>query len=144
VLTGAAVCLVAVTGALAGAAASAGGDRVVLGSEEFAPNGKGFGKPKPRTIFNGGVPSGLVEKIRWKQWGNATARGRGLGNQYKPGGGYYRKPVKVRLRATRIGTCPGSDRRAYTKLRARFQKRPGGRFGKWFSWSGADTICSFN
>jgi hypothetical protein len=129
--------------AWAGGAGAQGGSDVVLGSEDYAPNGDGFGEVEPAKIFNGGVPSGLIRQVKWKHWGDPTARGRGLGSQYKPGGGYYRRPVKVRLRAKRIGTCPGHPERAYTKLLARFQKRPGARFGEWFSWSGSDQICSF-
>jgi hypothetical protein len=114
----------------------------VLGSRAFpGPYGKGFGTPHPKTIFNGGVPSGLVEDISWKQWGDAVAFGRGLGHQYKPRGGYYKRPVKVRLRAEKLGTCPGHKAPAYTRLKAKFQKRPGGAYGPWFLWSGADTIC---
>jgi hypothetical protein len=114
----------------------------LLGSRDFAaPYGKGFGTPHPRTIYNGGVPSGLIEGITWESWGDAVAFGRGLGHQYKPRGGYYAKRVKVRLRAEKLGTCPGSGRPAYTRLKAKFQKRPGGAFGPWFLWSGAGSIC---
>ena len=116
---------------------------VVLGAEELAPNGAGFGTAEPNRIFNGGVPSGLVKKIRWKSWGSPTAKGKGRGFQYKPEGGYYSRTVKVDLRAKRIGQCPGHSKRAYTVLRARVQNKPGGHFGRWFSWSGAETICSF-
>jgi len=114
----------------------------VLGSRDFAaPYGAGFGSVQPQVISNGGVPSGMMEEISWRHWGEATAFGRGLGHQYKPRGGYYRKRVKVRLKAERLGTCPGSKRPAYTRLRAKFQKRPGGGWGPWFLWSGADSLC---
>jgi hypothetical protein len=49
--------------------------------------------------------------------------------------------VTVELRARRLGHCSGESGRAYKRLFARFQKRPGGRFGDWFSWSGSDSIC---
>jgi hypothetical protein len=49
--------------------------------------------------------------------------------------------VTVELRARKLGQCPGESGRAYTQLLARFQKKPGGKFGHWFSWSGAATIC---
>jgi hypothetical protein len=130
--------------ALGLATASAGASQApVLGARAFsAPYGEGFGTPHPQVIFNGGVPSGMVESIAWKDWGKTVAFGRGLGHQYKPRGGYYRHPVRVRLRAEKLGACPGSQQRpAYTRLKAKFQKRPGGAFGPWFLWSGADSIC---
>jgi hypothetical protein len=60
---------------------------VALGSAGFAPNGAGFGTAHPQEIFNGGDPSGLVTKIRWKHWGAGAAVGSGLNAIFKPGGG---------------------------------------------------------
>lgn len=40
---------------------------------------EGFGQVKPREIFYGGDPTGLVCRIRWKTWGGPTARGYGTG-----------------------------------------------------------------
>jgi hypothetical protein len=112
----------------------------VLGAKAFAaPYGEGFGTAEPATIFNGGDPSGEVSKIRWSGWGNPTALGFGLNPIFKPGGGYYRKPARIELRATGLGKC--GARRAYTKLEARVPKHPGGKLGKWFDWAGAKTIC---
>ena len=36
---------------------------------------KGFGQVKPRTIFYGGDPTGLVCYIHWRNWGAPTALG---------------------------------------------------------------------
>lgn len=113
----------------------------VLGAKAFAPNGFGFGTVKPKSISNGGDLSGLVVKIRWRGWGGEAARGRGLGNQFRPGGGYFRKRVKVRFRATRLGKCGHSGPLAYRVLMTRMQTRPGGEFGNWFPWSGRRTVC---
>ena len=136
--------VVAMSIAGASFAAHGGGGGVVLGAKKFAPNGKGFGHPHPKTIFNGGDPNGLVSKIKWKNWGSSAARGHGKGNGFKPGGGYYPKPVKVHLRAYKIGTCGHSKRRAYTKMQAQFEKKPGsGKFGKWLDWGGSKSICKF-
>ncbi len=112
----------------------------VLGSKAFAePFGAGFGRSEPKVIFNGGDPSGEVSHIDWRSWGGLVAIGYGRNPIFKPGGGYYRKPAQIELRATKLGKC--GNRRAYTKLEARLQKHPGGKLGKWFSWSGAKTIC---
>lgn len=129
------VALAAVGASSAGAAANP-----VLGAKAFAaPYGEGFGTVEPHTIFNGGDPSGQVTKIHWSGWGNPTAIGYGRNPIFKPGGGYYRKLARIELRATDLGKC--GKVRAYTKLEVRVPKHPGGKLGKWFSWSGAKTIC---
>ncbi|WP_320669246.1 hypothetical protein [Patulibacter defluvii] len=129
--------------AVATSAASAG--TIVLGSAAYAPNGSGFGTAKPRVIFNGGAPSGRVERIRWRGWGHAVTYGRGYIPIYRPNGGYYARLGRIELRASGRGTCPGTNgQRAYLKLRARAVSKPGGRLGKWFSWSGSRRICTFD
>jgi hypothetical protein len=130
-----------ITAVLCGTALAAGGSRVVLGSRAFAPMGKGFGTVAPREIFNGGDPSGLVEKIQWTHWGQRTATGWGETSIFKPHGGYYPKLVRSELRATRLGRCSDNGRRAYTHLQERVPSRPGGPLGKWFAWSGEKSIC---
>jgi hypothetical protein len=113
---------------------------LVLGSHAFAGKyGEGWGKVEPAEIFNGGDPSGSVRNIKWRNWGDPTAIGHGLNPIFKPHGGYYRKPARIELRATEIGRCSGH--RAYRKLEVRIPKKPGGKLGPWFSWSGADNIC---
>jgi hypothetical protein len=113
---------------------------VVLGSKDFAPNGWGWGKPRPRSVFNGGDPSGLVKHIHWKRWGTAVAVGHGLNPLFKPQGGYYRKLGRVKLRVDRIRKCHG--RRAYTRLMIRLPRHPGGALvGPWRLWAGASSIC---
>jgi len=42
---------------------------------------QGWGSIRPRTIFNGGDPTGLVKDISWSSWGGATAVGNGMGYQ---------------------------------------------------------------
>jgi hypothetical protein len=113
----------------------------VLGSAAFAPGGKGFGTSKPRTIFNGGVPSGLVTRIRWQRWGSAHAIGFGKNAIYRPEGGYYARLATIELRASRRGRCPDSDQPAYLRLEARVPSHPGGKLGRWFRWAGSRTIC---
>ena len=125
-------------GALAGAAGAAANP--VLGAKAYAaPYGKGFGTAEPKEIFNGGDPSGSVRNIKWTGWGNPSAIGYGLNPIFKPHGGYYRKLGRVELRATALGRCGAQA--AYTKLEIRAPKKPGGKLGKWQSWSGAYTIC---
>ncbi len=125
----------------AGTAVAAGGSRVVLGSKAFAPMGKGFGTVAPREIFNGGDPSGLVEKIKWSHWGQRSATGWGATSIFKPHGGYYPHLVKSELRATRLARCTKNGRPAYTHLEERVPSHPGGALGKWFAWSGAKSVC---
>ncbi|MGK2956103.1 MAG: hypothetical protein ACSLFI_10595 [Solirubrobacterales bacterium] len=116
--------------------------RVVLGAHKFmGPYGKGWGAAHPKTIYNGGVSSGLVRSISWKNWGGTVAVGRGKGSQYKPGGGYYAHRVVVKFRAYNKGRCRKHGPIAYRVLEANFQKYPGGPFGDWFLWSGSWSIC---
>jgi hypothetical protein len=117
---------------------------VLLGSPSYVMNGAGFGTERPATIFNGGVPSGMVSGISWSSWGGPTASGRGRNPLYKPQGGYFRQNGKVALRAEKIGTCPDGTGPAYTELWARFPNWPGGPLGPWVKWSGSQTICSFD
>lgn len=112
----------------------------VLGSSSFAPMGDGFGSSKPTRIFNGGDPSGLVTHIRWRHWGSAKAIGFGRNAIFRPHGGYYARLARIELRATRRSTCDGNP--AYTHMDVRVPRRPGGRLGKWQSWSGAQSICT--
>ena len=124
-------------------ASVAAGQEVVLGSGSFAgPQGAGWGTVRPREIFNGGDPSGLVTHIRWAGWGRASALGSGRNAIFKPNGGYYAQLVTIQLRATDRGRCTATGPLAYQKLYVRVPSRPGGRLGKWLLWSGAKNICT--
>lgn len=116
-------------------AASAQAAAPVLGKSGLFPTGRGWGTAHPRTIFNGGSPGGLAEQIRWTRWGRATARGQGLVAAYRPQGGYYAQRVPIQFRASRLGRCPGSTKRAYTRLISRSHDRPGGSYGDWSPWT---------
>lgn len=107
----------------------------VLGAEDFVVNGEGWGAATPRRIFNGGDPAGLVDGITWRDWGAAAATGIGVTSIFMPQGGYYPDRVPAELRATRLGTCPGSDRVAYTRLLVRTPDRPRGPVGNFRPWS---------
>jgi hypothetical protein len=123
---------------------AAGGDAAsppVLGAKAYAPNGTGFGTAHPKQFHNGGDPSGLVTHIAWKRWGTSSASGTGKNALFKPEGGYYATPATIKLKAYDLGTCPGSKRRAYRRLKYRVPDKPGGELGPWRSWSGPGTIC---
>lgn len=111
----------------------------VLGSKAFAlPDGEGWGSARPRRVFNGGDPSGLVTEIQWTSWGGDTAIGYGLGNIFKPRGGYYH-PVVVELRAQDLGHCGAQP--AYTQLAIRVPSRPEAPLRAWRLWSEARSLC---
>jgi hypothetical protein len=115
-------------------------ERIVIGGVVYAaPTGAGWGSERPRRLYNGGVPSGLIRQIEWTSWGGAEARGHGLHSIYKPSGGYYRHPVVIQLRAKQVGECEG--RSAYLRLLVREPRRPGGPVGAWHSWAGRQTLC---
>jgi hypothetical protein len=116
----------------------------VLGSPDYVqPYGEGFGTYKPTKVFNGGSPGGLVSDINWRGWGKPVARGRGLANIYRPQGNYY-PPVRIPLRAKKLGTCPDHPERAYTILLIREPNWPGGPLGPWLKWSGSRDLCDYN
>jgi hypothetical protein len=122
---------------------SANAPRVVLGARAFAgPQGVGWGTPRPKEIFNGGDPSGLVTHIAWSTWGGAVATGSGKNAIFKPQGGYYTQLVTIQLRASDRGRCKPGGPLAYRKLSVRAPTRPGGRLGKWSSWSCAKSLCN--
>jgi hypothetical protein len=122
------------------ASAAGAAQSPALGARAFTGTyGEGFGTAEPSKIFNGGDPSGSVTNIRWNGWGNPSAIGYGLNPIFKPGGGYFRKPARIELRATALGKC--GARPAYTRLEIRVPRHPGGKLGKWLLWSGAKSIC---
>jgi hypothetical protein len=125
------------------ASASAGaGSSIALGSNAFAkPDGEGWGAARPARIYNGGDPSGRVTEIQWTSWGGGVAIGYGLGSIFKPGGGYYGRPVLVELRAQRLGRC--GSQRAYTQLAIRSPPKPEASVGSWHLWSDAKSLCNF-
>ena len=59
-----------------GVEAAAAGQGLVLAGP-WAPGQHGYGHVKPRTIFNGGDPTGLVKAIHWSSWGGPRATGTG-------------------------------------------------------------------
>ena len=105
------------------------------------PYGRGFGAVEPRSIFLGGVPSGLAKKLVWRTWGHGPAFARGITYGYRPGGGYYAKPVRILFRASRVDSCGGHA--AYTRLDARIAPRPGAKPAKrWRPWgAGFHNLC---
>jgi hypothetical protein len=113
------VCLMAVVGAsffteISAEPSAYGGSTAVarpqpvLGSRSFAgPNGIGWGTYKPREIFNGGDPSGMIHAISWSTWGKTQTYG--FGNAFifraPPLGGYYPHAVQIELLASDLGRC---------------------------------------
>jgi hypothetical protein len=132
----------ALAGVLVVSGTAASSTNVVLGSTEFAkPHGEGWEASRPAKIYNGGDPSGLVKEIQWTSWGGETATGYGLGYIFKPGGGYYGRPVLVELRAQALGRC--GSRAAYRQLAIRTPAKPEAPLGSWHLWSEAKSLCKF-
>ncbi len=115
----------------------------VLGSPAyFAPIGHGWGTARPRVLDNGGDPSGRVVGLRWRHWGEATAKASGRTSLLRPDGGYYGRKGAVALRATALGSCPDGVT-AYTRLEVRTAARPGGPVtGPWRPWDGDGDVCT--
>jgi hypothetical protein len=121
------------------ATGSAAESELVLGSKDFTMYGEGWGTAEPSRISNGGDLSGLITDVRWRSWGESVAIAYGRNSIFKPRGGYFRRPVTIKLRAEAVGQCDG--RRAYTRLSFRSPKYPGGHLGRWMLWSGEKSLC---
>jgi hypothetical protein len=132
--------LAVVTAATSGTAA--GATTPVLGSPTYmSPYGAGWGTAHPRVIDNGGDPAGSVKALRWRSWGEPTTTARGRTPLFRPGGGYFRKPGRIVLRASAIGAC-GDAASAYTRLEFRIAKTPDGPVtGRWRPWAGSPDLC---
>jgi hypothetical protein len=74
----------------------------------WAPAQKGYGDVRPRTVFNGGDPTGLVEHVRWVGWGARRAVGTGKG-WVPPDDGPYSdfRHETVKIVASNLGMCRG-------------------------------------
>lgn len=88
---------------------------------------------RPRTVFLGGDPSGQVQSISWRNWGNGRAAGFGEG--WCPGSSVASgHPCLASLHIYGLGTCHG--RRAYTALALWFKQ--GGSWTAVSKWN----ICN--
>jgi len=71
-------------------------------------HGSGFGQVKPKTVYNGGDPTGLVTSITWHGWGESQAVGAGRGLYVAPGQSVAQGTIEpVRIIAFGLGTCNG-------------------------------------
>ena len=76
---------------------------------------KGFGQVKPREIYYGGDPTGLVCKIHWRSWGGQVARGTGIGWYISGNQSVAQGHAAVAdVEAAKLGTWKG--RPAYNRL----------------------------
>jgi hypothetical protein len=108
----------------------------VLGSKNLYPGtyDRGWGTAHPRRIYNGGDASGLISHVRWTHWGATRSHAWGKNAIFKPSGGYYAKRVRIEIRALDLGHCHRGSRLAYTRMKEREPKRPGGPLGRWYEF----------
>src|SRR3954452_11954331 len=110
------VCVVALAcGLAAGPAAAANRKPIVLGGP-WGPYQKGYGHAHPRSIFNGGDPTGAVSKITWKNWGRATATGTGTGDFVWPGYSVAGGSTNARAVVVAWGRTTCKGKRVYRPL----------------------------
>jgi hypothetical protein len=83
---------------------------------KWGPTQLGYGTVRPVKVFNGGDPTGLVDHIRWTNWGKPMAVGYGEAEFVWPGTAVADNgPTKgARVVAFHLRTCRG--RRAYTAI----------------------------
>jgi hypothetical protein len=98
---------------LLGSTAVAGGAPVLAGP--WSSHQEGYGRVRPRTIFNGGDGSGLVQRIRWLTWGHSQAIGEGIGLYVGPHQSNAEGTREsTRVVAFQLGYCHG--KRAYEAI----------------------------
>jgi hypothetical protein len=117
--SGPALVLLALGGLAAGCGGGETGAKAPTLGVVWSPGGqKGYGRVEPKTVFNGGEPTGRVDHVRWRGWGTFRAVGMGRGwfprGNHRPG---FRR-VTVKLVASGLGTCRG--RPAYTGIEFAF------------------------
>jgi hypothetical protein len=78
----------------------------VLGQSR--PNTQGYGSVRPRTLDNGGDPTGIVTNLSWTSWGGAQAVGTGTGYYDPPNVPVAgATPEQAAVVAFDLGTCDG-------------------------------------
>jgi hypothetical protein len=97
-----------------GTAVAAAGQVPVLAGP-WSMGQQGYGHVRPRKIFNGGDPTGLVRMIHWNSWGGAHATGTGsalwVGPHQIVAAGKFETAHVVLFQ---LGTCHG--RAAYNAI----------------------------
>ncbi len=102
----------------------------------FAHGSEGFGLVKPRTVFNGGDPTGLVTHITWKHWGKPYATGNGTGWYVGPNHSVANgHEERAHIVVFRLGTCHG--KRMYRAVEWYFP-----RHGQHFRPKTYEDICN--
>jgi hypothetical protein len=75
----------------------------------FAHGSVGFGQVRPAEVFNGGDPTGLINKITWQSWGGAIATGTGTSTYVGPNQSVAAgQPAPATIVAFDLGTCNGT------------------------------------
>lgn len=70
--------------------------------------GSGFGQVRPKKVYNGGDPTGLVTSISWHNWGKGQAVGTGRAVYVGPNQSVAQGKIEpVRIVAFDLGNCDG-------------------------------------
>lgn len=86
--------------------------RYLLGSTTDEDGSQGLGEEHPRRIWLGGDSSTTFFRVRWTNWGRATARATARGYLRPP----YAKSVAVRIVASRPRHCRYGNDYVYTRI----------------------------
>ena len=107
----------------------------VLGAKAFAPRAEASAPPTRPRSSTATTNAATSATSTGATGSSATAIGSGrraTGPQ---------TTVAIELRAHDLGSCAGSQRRAYRHLAFR-QRTRSGKFGPWHDWAGGHSICS--
>lgn len=76
---------------------------------------EGYGRVKPKKIYNGGDPTGIVEHIHWITWGHSHAIGTGVAEYVGPHQDVAEGTLqRARIVLFQLGSCHG--RSAYNAI----------------------------
>jgi hypothetical protein len=76
--------------------------------QPWASNQEGYGQARPRTINNGGDPTGIVTNIVWSSWGGSRALGTGTSDYAGPNQTVAQGTEEsATVVAFNLGTCNG-------------------------------------
>lgn len=96
-------------------ASGAGAAEQAILAGPWSMNQEGYGHVKPKRIFNGGDPTGLVTYIHWLTWGQSKAIGTGMAEWVGPHQDVAEgTPQHARIVLFQLGSCKG--RRAYDAI----------------------------
>ncbi len=87
--------------------APAPGPQPLLGTVWSEGGQEGYGTVRPKTIYNGGDPTGWVTDVHWQSWGGPVAIGTGMASDARSTTVADAPHRKATVQAFNLGVCKG-------------------------------------